>query len=309
MVSRISLLAVFFVLFQQVSAQITSSDSIALQKAEKALVNLGTKFINGEEFEERRDANYAFIKTLTSALKTKNSFYYKFPELQMVSTITAPDSTFRLLTWQLETEGTLVRHFGAIQMNTPELKLFPLLDRSDDMERPELSRGNNEQWYGAIYYDIQAVHKGRQTYYMLFGFDSNTIYSNKKIIEPLWFQNDIPVFGEHIIESPIVKERLVSRAIIEYKGDASTSVKYNPDKRMIIFDHLAPISEEYEGIRSYYVPDGTYDAYVWDRNKWIIVQDVVETNMENIRELYEDRRSTGHADDEKLSDEIYTPKD
>ncbi len=309
MFKRLFYIAFFSLSMSLCNAQLSKTDSITFKAAETELVKLGNAFIGSPVFEHRRDTNYQFIKKLTQTLKKPNSFYYSFPELEMVSVVYSPDSVFRIITWQLETHGTLVRHFGTIQMNSPELKMFPLLDRSDDMERPELSRGNNENWYGALYYDIQSVKLNGVDYYILFGFDSNNIYSNKKIIEPLWFNKGIPILGEHIIESPRVKKRLVSRAIIEYKGDASTSVKYNNDKQMIILDHLAPLAEEYEGIYAYYVPDGTYDAYVWNRNKWEFVSDVVETNMENIRELYENRRKTGHSGDEKKSDEFYTPKD
>ena len=70
-----------------------------------------------------------FVKTLVRSLQVKNSFYYPFDSLQSISRLYAPDSSFRIITWQLDINANLVIQHGAIQIRTPDgsLKLFPLI--------------------------------------------------------------------------------------------------------------------------------------------------------------------------------------
>ena len=49
------------------------------------LTDLGKKFVNNENELERKNANYAFIKTLVKALKVPNSFLFKFDSVKTVS--------------------------------------------------------------------------------------------------------------------------------------------------------------------------------------------------------------------------------
>ncbi len=37
---------------------------------------------------------------------------------------------------------------------------------------------------------------------------------------------------------------------------------------MIVFDYLVPLNPLLEGNKAFYVPEGTYDGFVWKRGKW-----------------------------------------
>jgi hypothetical protein len=83
--------------------------------------------------ENRKKACYQFIPKLLSALKTENSFYYPFDSLKPVAKIYAPDSSFRIFTWQLHYPKGSFRYYGFIQMRSSSLKLFPLKDLRDTL--------------------------------------------------------------------------------------------------------------------------------------------------------------------------------
>jgi hypothetical protein len=53
-----------------------------------------------------------------------------------MSILSPPDSSFRIFTWQLFVNDSTYRHYGAIQMNQKELKLFALRDKSFEMDGP-----------------------------------------------------------------------------------------------------------------------------------------------------------------------------
>jgi len=288
----------------QLSAQLDSTKLVVLEQAQDVLKQLGDTLVLHEEFEVRKEANYNFIKQLTGALKTENSFEYEFPELKMLSIKNAPDNTFRIFTWQLANEAQQVRHFGAIQMNTPELKLIPLQDRSDDIKTPKQYVGDNKGWFGALYYNIEKEKKGKNTYYFLFGIDVNTVYSRKKIIDVLQFKDDGGVsFGAKLFPSLDGDLTTNSRFILEYKSDASTTVRYDKKLKRVVFDHLTALSGSQQGSSyAYYVPDGTFDALRWKQGKWVLEKDIIETSFENLEEL--ENNDTPRP---KKSDDLYRP--
>jgi len=45
-------------------------------------------------------------------------------------------------------------------------------------------------------------------------------------------------------------------------------------------DHLAPMEPVFEGDRSYYGPDFSYDALDYQEGKWMLIEDVELRNRE-----------------------------
>src|ERR1700754_1242114 len=72
-----------------------------LKTYEDSLKSLGYKIINKSEENERKNANYTFIRTLVSALKINDSFRYPFDSVKSVTILNSPDSKFRLITWHV----------------------------------------------------------------------------------------------------------------------------------------------------------------------------------------------------------------
>ena len=216
-----------------------------------------------------------FTRTLVRALQIKNSFYYPFDSVQGVSKLYAPDSAFRIFTWNILFDDFYSRQKGAIQLRTKDgsLKLIPLRDVSEFTENAMDSVRGRSNWIGAIYYNIiETQYKGKN-YYTLFGIDYNSVRSSKKWIEVLTFnEKNEAVFGGPLFsyEQDSVKKAPQNRFGLEYKKDARVLVNYIEELNMILVDHLISESDEPEN-KWTMVPDGDNEGFKWENGKWVHV--------------------------------------
>lgn len=263
--------------FFLLSASSQTIDASLIKPLEDSMMVLCKEIVYGKSSLSRFNADSLFTKTFVRALKTKNSYYYSFDSLKNISRLYAPDSSFRIFTWQMEVNDNLTRQHGAIQMRTKDgsLKLFPLIDKSDVMENLEDTTANNKGWIGAVYYKMIKTQYNNQSFYTLLGFDQNNMKSDRKIIEVLTFKNEEPLFGNQLFsfeESPKKKE-IKSRYILEYKKEASARLVYDDDLKMIVAEHLQ--SETNEPAKKWtYIPDGDYEGFKWMNGRWIHVNKV-----------------------------------
>ena len=257
--------------------RLSKEDYKALRLQENLLKPTAFKIIQGITSKDRFMADSLFTRQFVTALKTKNSFYFPFDSLQTISRLYAPDSSFKIFTWQMMINDNVIRQHGALQMRTYDgsLKLYPLIDKSDVTKTLLDTIGNNKGWIGAIYYKIIQKKSSNQNYYTLIGFDENNIRSNRKIIEVLHFLNDEPTFGGRFFsfENDKPFKTSQSRYIMEYKKNASPRLNYDEELDMIIVEHL--ISESGKpGVAWTLVGDGDYEGFVWKAGKWIHVDKV-----------------------------------
>jgi len=245
----------------------SEEDEAFLAEMEDTLSLLAYAVINDSLEENRFGACREMIPRLVKALKVENSFHYPFEQLKSVSIQYPKDSTFRLFTWQLYVNKDEYRYYGAIQMNSPELKLYPLVDRSFNIQDEEHAVLAADEWYGSVYYNIKQVKGEEVMYYTLFGFDAFSFFRKRKIIDVLSFnEQGEPVFGAPVF----VKEQgpVKSRIIQQYSAEVSTRCNYDELLEMIIFDHLITLSGPHgEGPVQY--PDGSYEGYELKNGKWM----------------------------------------
>jgi|SRR5450432_1981865 len=277
----------------EVSAQsgrkptISSEDKLALDKHQDSLKGYAFDIINSEEPGNRFRADSSFIRMLVRALKINNSFYYPFDSLITISKLYAPDSSFRIFTWQLKKDVYVFMQHGAIQMRTADgsLKLFPLHDVSMFTKKPADSIRGANNWIGAIYYRIIQKKSNGKDIYTLLGFDDFTVNANKKWMDVLSFDDQgQPVFGGPYFsfknDSAKAAKKLAMRFNIEYKKEASTTFNYDSTLDMIIYDHLISETDEPDRKESY-VPDGDYEGFVWQNGVWLHVNKVFSTTMQD----------------------------
>ncbi len=248
-----------------------------LAKKEDSLSILSTKLINAINAEDRFKTDSIFTRMLVRSLKIKNSFYYPFDSLKSISRLYAPDSSFRIFTWQMVVNENIVRQHGAIQMRTKDgsLQLYPLIDKSDVISNQTDTVGNNLGWMGAVYYKIIQKSYNQKQYYTLLGYDENNIRSTKKIIEVLSFTNSEPQFGGQFFsfENDTIVKPTRSRFILEFKKNAGALLHYDADKDMILVDHLESESNE-PNKKWTLIPDGDYEGFVWKKGKWVHIEKV-----------------------------------
>lgn len=250
-----------------------------LHTGEDTLALLAYAVVNDSIEQERFAACRALITTLVRTLKIENSFQYRFDRLKSVSILAPPDSSFRIFTWQLFVNDSTYRYYGAIQMNSRELKMFPLFDRSFEMgERPVSEQLPPERWYGALYYNLRQFDTKEKRFYLLFGFDAYTFFEKRKVIEALSFDAlGKPVFGATVFDRPDVKGEEM-RLLFEYSAEASVRVNWDDQYQMVLFDHLITMPSPFgRGFTN--VPDGSYDGLRLEKGRWKFVNKVFNDVM------------------------------
>ena len=250
---------------QEKAVVFSEEDHAFLKEMEDTLALLAYAVINDSLPEHRFGACREMIPKLVTALKVENSFDYPFERLKSVSIQYPQDSSFRIFSWQLYVDKDDYRYYGAIQMNTPGLQLFPLIDRSFKIEDEEHQVLSPEEWYGSVYYNLLETNGPQGKYYLLFSFDGYSFFRKRKVIDVLTFQDGKPVFGAPVFVHEGNQRKY--RIIREYSAEVSTRCNYDELLELIIFDHLIERDGPYgEGPVNY--PDGSYEAYKLDQGLW-----------------------------------------
>jgi hypothetical protein len=251
---------------------------------EDSMKSYAYDIVNARQPADRVKADSIFTRMLVRALKEPHSFSYPFDSLQSISRLYAPDSSFRIFTWQLVRDETTFRRHGAIQMNTADgsLSLYPLLDKTEFVKDIDNAITDNEEWIGALYYKIIQTSYRDKNFYTLLGYDENSFRSTKKRIEVLTFNNGKPVFGGPFFsfEEDSLPKPVQTRFSIEYKKEGNGSIKYDKELGIIIFDHL--ISENNQPEKKYtYIPDGDYEGFKWEKGKWVHINKVFDFKLQD----------------------------
>lgn len=247
----------------------------AMRAQEEKLKELARLLITDTLTQDRMKADTGFIRTLVRTLQIPNSFWYSLENVKGISQLYAPDSSFRIFSWNLQYDEYYARQRGAIQMRTADgsLKLYGLIDVSEFTENAADSVRGANNWIGAIYYNIIRTEYKGKPYYTLFGLDHHSVRSTKKWIEVLSFNSrGEPVFGGNFFQyrTDSMRNRLPFRVQIEYKKDARVLVNYVPDLGMILLDHLISESNEPDNPWTL-VPDGDNEAFKWENGKWVFI--------------------------------------
>jgi len=250
-----------------------------LRLSEDTLVILSFAVVNDSSADTRFLACRSLITALVRALKTENSFRYPFERLKSVSMLAPPDSSFRVFTWQLFVNDSTYRHYGAIQMNSKELKLFPLIDRRFEMEGlPTREQLPHNRWYGAVYFNLRPFETRQGRKYLLFGFDGFSFFDKRKVLDVLSFdEKGQPVFGAPVFERDGKTDE--QRIILEYTAEAKVRLNWDEQYKMILMDHLIPYPSPYTG-GIMYIPDGSYDGFKFEKGRWKFVNKVFNDSQE-----------------------------
>lgn len=269
LINYFSLPLLFLFLVTCLPAQIASEDLEKIRGYEDSLIVDGFLVVNDTLPERRFLATKKMILHLKSALKYDYSFHYPFDRLKSVSVQYAPDSTFRVFTWQLMVSPIDYRYFGVIQMNKKEVELIPLADRSATLDSVENSTLSPRQWYGALYYNIKKIEKDGQPYYFLMGYDAFSSRNRRKVLEVLQFTTK----GEVVFGAPIIPTQngeSLHRLVLEYYGNSNVRLNYDQALESIVFDHLIEIPGR-AGQGPIMVPDGSYQALQLKADRLVFV--------------------------------------
>ena len=281
---RTHFVILLFIVAIQCNAQ--TPDRNVLRQKEDTLQNLCHQMYGLDTQDERFTADSLFTRVLVRALLTPFSFSYPFDSLMPISRLYAPDSSFRIFTWQVPLGDETSMHKGAIQMNMKDgsLVLFPLIDKTDSIPNPEECITGPEKWIGATYYRILLRNHRNKKIYTLFGISQPNSQTSRKTMDILQFNNQRPVFGDALFQFPandttVKYNPKMTRFMMTYKKHAAARFNFDESLDMVIKEHL--ISETNEPDKSWtLVGDGDYEGFEWKSGQWKYIKKVFDQTSE-----------------------------
>lgn len=279
---------------------------------QQELIPLGNEMLKGKTLVDREEAANKFKSKFKKALELNNSFKFNFDSLENVSKAFSEDGKLKVYTWLMPLGDGTFRYYGFVQTNLDKnnyIQLFELTDPSNDQIKPDRGRldqkkwntiqYNYHNWIGCLYYKCITTKYKKKTHYTLLGWEGYNNLSTRKIIEPIIVnaKGDLK-FGDTRFKD---ENRGHRRVIFEYAEQASMSLKYYPENQEIIFDHLSPPEPQLKGQFQFYGPDFSYDAYFFDKGKWIYKKEVTPRNEK-------DQEKTVPKIEKINDDKMYKPK-
>jgi hypothetical protein len=259
---------------------------------EDTLKVMAHTIMNAETEAEKRLANTAFITNLNEVLQYEKSFKFPFDSLPTIARILSPDNTFRIFNWLLKKDNGAYEYYAIVHYHNIKLKryeIIPLVDNSENIRNAEQEDLDAKNWYGGIYYQIAYIKKIGRKYYTLLAWDGNDGNSTKKIIDVLYFSGKNKIkFGLPIFKKN--KKESQKRVIIEYDTKTSVSVRYQEKEKRIVFNHLVPPKKDLEGLEEYYIPEGTFNSYQYNKGKWLLEEDVDIRNQQKVKRIKKPKR-------------------
>ena len=256
-------------------------DLSLLAEKEKTLSLQFTRLLEMEATHERTLLNDTIIQSFSQLLGTEPGFYYTWPDIKGIAKVRMDDGRLNVFSWHLKLNNGQYQYFGLVQRKEEKrgevlVKVTKLTDRSEGLKQPAILELNPEQWMGALYYGGKAFVHRRHTYYILFGFDFNDSFSHLKIIEQL----TIDRHGNLIFGGEFQQDlQSVKRVLLEYNAQVVSGLRYDPRLERIVFDHLAPMEAIFSGSPRFYAPNGTYDAFRFEKGRFDLEKDLHASNF------------------------------
>ncbi|MCX6291705.1 MAG: hypothetical protein NT126_08070 [Bacteroidetes bacterium] len=246
-----------------------------------SLNSLAKIMLHGENDSVRISANASFKNKISDVLGQPDVI--EFDSVKNISSLTAPDNSFRILTWTLPSYDGSYTFFGFIQTTDKKTKQHHVIELTDStltIDKPESSKLKAGRWYGAVYYKILLNKKEGKNFYTLLGWKGKNQMATQKVVDVLYFPGDVPLFGYPFFKTENVYR---NRLIFEYTSQAVMSLHYEDKKKLIVFDHLSS-SGKGETNHPLQGPGGSFDALQFKNGKWILLKDIDTRNYREPKE-------------------------
>lgn len=253
---------------------------------ETFLAETGREILANSEFAKRKEACDTFLVTLKNYIGTDQGYDDKLVSVKSMLRLDYKDD-FRIYTWQMPDSTFKYVKFGLVAAKTKKgIVVTELVDNSTMLMEPEFKSLKPDNWYGAIYYQVIPVKKGRDEVFTLLGFAPDET-TNRKVVDVITIdKKGKPKFGDKIFHFDEFMDKTYRkpplRIILSYGGKYAASVRWNDDKEMIIMDHLSPPDPKLKGVYSTYGPDMSYDALTWEKGWWYLQREVKFDSKQNV---------------------------
>ena len=254
-----------------------------LDQYEQELNEISPILLNGKNELDRFSANEKFVEIWDLILDDPKSLKHKFESIENFPIITSKDKKLRIINWIVALDNNTYQYHGIVQYfnSSNKYQVSRLIPLSGEMKNVESIKLENNNWYGALYYQMEEIKRGNKKFYVLLGWNGNDERSNIKVIDVLSVKKDL-VFGAPIFR---VDKKRLNRYIIEYKEDASASIKFKKKEDKIVISNLIPLNDGMEGLYDYYVPDGSINAFELSNGSFKLKRDIENTEKVNIPKI------------------------
>ncbi len=271
MKARLLILLLFSAIISNLSS---GRDNDTSDYLKKLFLKLNSKIPD----QEKILVNDTIRSIIESYVNSDSILIHEFTDIKFLGQIKSEDSKMKIVSWNMLLKDSPGKYFCYfINRRKEGTKIIKLsADYSCEKIRTDTvySAGN---WYGALYYDLRPVKRDNETFWMLLGIDYGNPSITRKVIDVLSFNSDDdPVFGKKWFDDGTA---LKYREVLEYSFTAVISLRFMSDK-LIVFDHLVPISAGYINNREFYGPDYSYDAYRFEKGIWHLKINVDARNRE-----------------------------
>lgn len=227
----------------------------------------GDVMLSARDSDHRQYAAEQFYDMFVTQLEQSGSFSDAFDNISGMSKVYASDSTYRILTWQIDQGEGKYKYFGAFQWADGRYSLLGKTGRGNSAIDPYESVPWTE-WSGGLVYDLFIV--GDQTY--VFTFRQVDQFTKVKTCEVIDVSKDqirlgLPLFAEGSDEKS-------TRLIMQYSADANATLTYESKNNRIVYDNMATVMGRLEGQGPTQVPDGSYRASEYRNGSWQLIDDV-----------------------------------
>ncbi len=224
--------------------------------------------IRSETADSRRLEMNDSIHALIRAYAAHDAvFKYNLEGSRYLGQITSPDSTLKIISWNLNLSKYTGKYFTFIirkGIESEKNKIYSLQASYDKAPFTDTTYSESD-WYGALYYSVKPyIDRGGKCWVVLgLGYGDPTVA--RKLIDVISFdERDSLVFGKKWFETT---SGMKFRRVFEYASSGMMTLRFSSDTS-IVFDHLVPIPSETYANRVYYGPDYSYDAYIFTDGIW-----------------------------------------
>jgi len=257
-----------------------SDGQISVKDTPLILEKLYHRMVNNYEDSVRLEINDSIRFIIDSYVKSDTLFNHRFKNIRNLGQITSSDSLVKIITWNLVLKSGQSRYFCYFIRKQEAGKANKIYRLETLFSRNNIKTDtsyNEQNWYGALYYDIKPYVIDNNRFWVLLGIDYGDPLITRKIIDVLSFsKQDSIIFGEKWFDSG---EKQKFRDVLEYSSGGIMSLRFTSDSS-IVFDHLVPFKPDLQGNRQFYGPDYSYDAYYFKDGKWKLTINVDARNKD-----------------------------
>jgi len=258
------LLLLFFASFLQFNTAFCQ-EFIAPQTLEKNILSINLKPLSAPTDAERIKASLDIQDQLLEGLLNPLSFAYTFDSLKFTTIAIAShkDADCRIFTYNAILLSGKFMHFGVVQRKIKkQMRTFILMDTLENIAKDaEEETYTLAKWPGALYYQMLPYKYDGKSLILLMGFDGHNNQSNRSFLDVLYFEDGEPLFGYPLFRDGQDDPSASNRVVFEYHKSSQMVLRYQPEEKVIVMDHLGPAYEKVRGNKAYYIPTGDYDGY------------------------------------------------